>query len=244
MPDNEKYFFQNLSAIVGSNLIAKSIGKNVTRNDVFLDKDFRRHGLPHEIELMFAMMLKELLSTGSIGSGSLSHHVDGMFINHTKYGSRIIEFDEEQHFTPFRSVSLRYVSSQVKTISLTQFQVYYRNVDYFNRMLRKHRLKVTIKEVPETVNIFISLIQNYARQSNGYIEPKTGFNFVGGRIAQRAYYDSLKDIAHLSPTNSHLDLPLRFSMFEFEEEACKRFNLIPQNQLRTMIEHRLYTLAN
>ncbi len=243
MPDNETYFFQTLNTIVGGNLKAKTIGLKISSGDVFLDKDFRKYNFRDDIESMLLLILKELQSTGSVGIGSLSHHVDGLFVDHPKFGSRIIEFDEEQHFNTFRAVTLRHVSSQVKSKYLSHFQECCGDAEYFNRMLSKHQLKTTVKSVPETVDSFIELVQRNARPNYGYIEPKTGFDYIGGRIAQRAYYDSLRDLAHLSPMNSSFALPLRFSMFEFEKESGRRFDLIPRDKLRSMIERRLNFLA-
>ena len=244
MPKNETHFFQALRPIVGSSYLkAKSIGVKVSSADVFLDKDYKQYDFPDQIRLLFSALLKELRSTGSVGTGSLSHHIDGLLVDHPEYGSRIIEFDEEQHFNTFRAASLRHLSAQLGPKYLPHYQKCCRNPNYFNQMLRKHQLRIVVKSVPETVQSFIDLVQANAKPRNGYIETKTGFNFVGGRIAQRAYYDTLRDVAHLSRKNPSFGPPLRLTMFEFEKEAGREFSQIPLDELRSLVERRLNVLA-
>lgn len=244
MPKNETHFFQALSEIVGSrNLKAKSTGVKVSCSDVFLDKDYKRYEFPDQIMSMFSSLLKELRSTESVGTGSLSHHIDGFLVDHPKYGSRIVEFDEEQHFNTFRTASLRQLTTHIELNYLGHYQEYCNDLNCFNQMLRKHRLKAVVKSVPKTIESFINLVQTNATPDNGYIEPKTGFNYVGGRIAQRSYYDTLRDVAHLSLRNQSLAPPLRMTAFEFEKETGQKFIKIPQNELRTLVERRLSTLV-
>ena len=69
-------------------------------------------------------------------------------------------------------------------------------------MLRKHRLRVRVGSIPMDVTGFRRLIEAYASENNGYIEPKSGFEYIGGRVAQRALYDSLRDIAHFAKENA------------------------------------------
>ena len=244
MPKNETHFFQALSEIVGSrNLKAKSIGMKVSSSDVFLDKDYKQYEFPDQIRSMFSWLLKELRSTGSVGTGSLSHHIDGLLVDHPKYGSRIIEFDEEQHFNTFRAGSLLQLSTHVELNYLGHYQECCNDLNCFNQMLRKHRLKAVVKSVPGNIESFINLVQTNATSGNGYIEPKTGFNYVGGRIAQRSYYDTLRDVAHLSWRNQSLAPPLRMTAFEFEKETGREFIQIPQNELETLVKRRLSILV-
>lgn len=244
MPKNETYFFQTLRTIVGSRYLkAKSIGVKVLSSDVFLDKDYKQYDFPDQIRSMFSALLKDLRSTGSVGTGSLSQYIDGLFVDHPKYGSRIIEFDEEQHFNTFRTASLRQLSAQLRPKYLLHYQECCRDLNCFNQMLRKHRLNVVVKSIPEAVQSFIDLVQANAKPGNGYIKPKTGFKYVGGRIAQRSYYDTLRDVAHLSLWNHSLGPPLRLTKFEFEKESGREFSQIPPDELRSLVERRLNVLA-
>jgi len=71
-----------------------------------------------------------------------------------------------------------------------------------------------------------------------------GFHyFSGGRARQRAYYDTLKDYAHLSALNPDLSPILRFNIFEFESVAKKSFLNIPMNNLIVMIKDKINYLS-
>ena len=240
MPESEARFFHALSKILGSQYLkAKSIGGKVSSNDVFLEKDFEQYDFPENVKSMLSRLLKELRSTGSVGKGSLSHHVDGLLVDHPKFGNRIIEFDEVQHFNTFRAVCLRQLSNHIDLGHLAYYEKYCDDLTCFNEMLRKHRLKAVVKSVPETIESLIDLVQKNATSNSGYTKTKTGFNYAGGRIAQRAYYDTLRDVAHLSPKNQSLAPPLRVAAFEFEDETGRALSQITQNQLQALIEHRL-----
>jgi len=140
MPENETLFFSTLSKIVGArNLTANAVGMKVSSNDIYLDKDYKQYGFQDNINSLFQRLLVEFQSVGSIGTGSLSHH-------------------------------------------------------------------------------------------------------IGGRIAQRAYYDTLRYVAHYSPRNDSFSPPLRFTIFELEEEAGCEFNKIPLNELESLLESRLNLL--
>lgn len=242
MPKNEKYFFQTLSKIVGlENLKSKSIGVKVSSMDVHLDKDYNQNRFPDQINSILSSLLAKLRCSDPVGTGSLSHHLDGLFIDHPIYGTRIIEFDEEQHFNTFRVASLVKLSSVLDSPFVSQYQDLCKNPIYFNMMLKQHRLKVRVESVPATIDSFIDLIKNYATPNNGYIKPKTGFDYIGGRIAQRAYYDTLRDVIHLSELNNTFSPPIRMSTFEFEKETGLSFSQIPQKKLQHLIENRLET---
>lgn len=240
MPKNETHFFQTLGKIVGSrHLKSKSIGKKISSSDARLDKNYKNNQLPAYINSMLSSLLIQLKCSGSVGQGSLSHHIDGLFIDHPKFGTRIIEFDEEQHFNTFREASLVQLSSVLESQFVSQYQELCRDPNYFNEMLKKHRLKVRVDSAPTTINSFIDLIETYAAPNNSYIKPKTGFDYIGGRIAQRAYYDTLRDVIHLSKSNNTFSPLIRMSAYEFEKESGLSFSQIPQNRLQLLIEGKL-----
>ena len=65
------------------------------------------------------------------------------------------------------------------------------------------------------------------------------YNYWGGRIAQRAYYDFLRDIAHLSKYNSGFKPIIRFSMFQFERDFAISFDKISFDELANSIRRIL-----
>lgn len=65
--------------------------------------------------------------------------------------------------------------------------------------------------MPKSFIEFIDWLEKSKEKSSGYICNKKGFEFVGGRIAQRAYYDCLRDTADLSENNKGFESPLRFA---------------------------------
>jgi hypothetical protein len=244
MKDNETIFFEAVQEVIGKNFLkANSLGKKISSADVFLDKDYEQYDFKQDIRHLFELILKDLLSTSHPKSGPLSNHIDGLIYNHPKYGKRIVEFDEEQHFNTFRQATLNCIESKLKLRYSILYLQHCTDVDCFNRMLRKHRLRVTIDSIPNTVQDFVKLVQQNATSNNNYIKPKPAFNFVGGRIAQRAYYDSLRDVAHLAEVNSTLKEPLRFSLFEFEMKTGVKFERIERKQLCLLIKQRLGELA-
>lgn len=89
--------------------------------------------------------------------------------------------------------------------------------------------------MPESFADFADWLVESNEKESGYICKKNGFEFLGGRIAQRAYYDSLRDVAHLSPKNSGLTFPLRFAKKKFEDLAKTRFLKIPIAEIKIII---------
>jgi len=244
MRENEIRFFRALSEAVGADhLRSKCLGTKVSSRDVFLDRNIEEYSFPSDVIHLLVELQKILRCTGSPGVGSLAHHIDGFFDDHPLYGTRIVEFDEEQHFSTCRIVALKILSKLWKDDYLPQYNEQYGRIECFNRMLQKHRLKTSVDFVPGTIDDFFELVRAHAKPNNGSVKAKIGFDFIGGRVAQRAYYDSLRDIAHLSPKNSRLKRPFRCSMFELEAEAGMRFVSISQSDLQGMIQDRLAMLC-
>lgn len=86
---------------------------------------------------------------------------------HIQSKNIIIEIDELQHFTPMRQASLAYYSTS------------------------KH-LGFCLDEYIELCQVFGDAA--LFRGPSGYRRPTADFNFPNGRAAQRAYFDTLKDV--------------------------------------------------
>jgi hypothetical protein len=233
---DETRFFKALAAVLGSdNLYSNSINKPVTSSHIFFSDNYSDYDFDHSIDANFKSFLLQLNSNFKFYSKSLAHHLDGLSIDHPMYGSRIVEFDEEQHFTPALRVVL---NGQVNFINHA-FNAYYLetlfDLDYLNqKVLKKHRLKCQFDEYPTDFNTFLEWIAN--EKESGFIEPKeNGFPYHGGRIAQRAYYDGLRNMAHLSPKNKGFQSPLRFPKKYFEDAANCSFSLISEKDLIELI---------
>lgn len=164
----------------------------------------------------FAYILEELGSTYDFSNRSLP--VDACIVNHPKFKTRIVEFDEAQHFTLHRRKTIEVI----KDILPLHFQ--------------KSYLELFLQ--PETIQAMESTTQG--RQ--GFNRPACGFSFPGGRACQRAYYNTLKDCAHMSLHNPRLSPILRFNIFEFELVAKQAFLDIPQDTLIALITAKLKKL--
>ena len=246
MPKSEAKFFRALERVVGvHHLKAKSLGRKVSSKHVFLDRDYTRYTFPKGVLKKLTKILQDLRSTADTSPGSLSHYIDGLLAGHPLYGTRIVEFDEEQHFNTFRYVTLQHLTADVPQPPTYAPRALEHCVDVvcFNRMLRKHQLRVSIDSVPQDIRAFLELVKTHARPKNGYIEPKPAFDYLGGRIAQRAYYDALRDVAHCAKQNNLLATALRFTLFEFEEMAGCQFQKIRENDLCCLVEARLAELV-
>jgi len=236
-PKDETRFFQAFAEVVNERyLLSKSIYKPVKSNHAFLSDDFRSYAFPEQIDQNFEQFLAELDSNIAFSGKSIAHFIDGLLVDHPQFGTRIVEFDEEQHFSP----SLFYLlSTQSQRIKL-DFSAYYlsllQNTSYLNEeVLKKNRIKYRFSEYPQSHKDFLEAIQN--ERESGYIKPKqNGFPYLGGRIAQRAYYDSLRNAAHLSPKNTGFAPVLRFPKKYFEDKCGKRFSSLHSDQLKDVIK--------
>jgi|25_taG_2_1085351.scaffolds.fasta_scaffold01231_5 hypothetical protein len=231
---DETLFFSEFNELLGEEwFLSKSIQKPISSAAIFLSDDFRDYAFPKSIENNFEELLEALKSNYSFSSKSLSHYIDGLIKNHPLLGSRIVEFDEEQHFTPAFRQSMMV---QSKTID-QKFSKFYleilSDVNYLNdEVLKKHRIKSRFKEFPNN-NQFLEAIEN--EKVSGYIKPKKAFDYLGGRMSQRAYYDCLRNAAHLSSKNTELQPILRFPKKFFEDATNKKFGTIEKEQLKELI---------
>jgi len=161
-------------------------------------------------------VLKSLDSTYDFTNRNLP--VDCCLINHPILKTRIIEFDEAQHFSNKRLITIKELNSYFK--------------------LHFHSDYLSLFKNPQIKESYEKAIKG----RSGFISHKRGFNYKGGRISQRAFYDTLKDVAHLSKENKGLSPIIRFSMFEFGVYSNSRFLRIPQEKIESYIENKLYKL--
>ena len=238
---NEDKFFLAFSALAGEEcIVSKSIGKPISKSDVFLSDNYLVYGFDHHVIDCYKDLLDALDSDGSFSSASLSHVIDGLVIGHPVLGTRIVEFDEEQHFTPARKDTLALLKSIIPDVFVSEYLDICNDLDYLNdAVLKKNRIKNRLSIMPETHKEFIQWLQESDEKISGYIEPKRGFDYPGGRIAQRAYYDSLRDTAHLSPKNKSFQPPLRFAKKQFEDAYHQDFKDLSIDQLRYVIMNQL-----
>ena len=246
---DEIIFLQNLEKIVGSNFLkSHKLNRKILGSDIFFEKDFREYNLNDELNEILKNLLIDFECNFKFSSGTLHQYIDGFVNNHPKYGSRIIEFDEEQHFTPFRLYSLNKISSSLDLVYTTEFIELCENLEYFNNeVLKKHRVKLILKKVPTDISDFRKILEKYAYENytkkdkkiSGYIRPKKEFPFIGGRIAQRAYFDILREIAPLSPKNDNLEKTVRISKNKFERMESNSFHKISSSRIKEIISKEL-----
>lgn len=242
---DEMKFFTALSEVLGRQwLLSKSIGKPISSSDVFLSDNFLNYGLPKSIEKKFEALLKGLKSNFSFSSKSLSHFIDGLLVKHPVLGSRIVEFDEEQHFTPALKDALAIQEHAIGHIFYKTYQQLLQDLKYLNeQVFKKHRIKHHSRIYPESFQELVLALQK--EKVSGYIKSiQNGFPYVGGRMAQRAYYDCLRNAAHLSPKNTGLEPILRFPKKFFEDVSGRKFSKIEREDLKKMIAQYLSEVYN
>ncbi len=240
---DEDTFFLAISELAGEEfLVSKNIGKPVNKSDVFLSDNYRDYDFDDHVIDCYEKIVHALDSDGSFSSASLSHFIDGLVIGHPVLGNRIVEFDEEQHFTPARKDTLIFLKTILPDSYLSEYIDICSDLDYLNNaVLKKNRIKDRLSILPDSHKDFIQWLHDSEEKISGYIEPKKGFDYTGGRIAQRAYFDSLRDTAHLSPKNKSLEPPLRFAKKQFEDAYKKDFKDLSTDQLRYVIMNQLNT---
>lgn len=239
---DEGRFFAALGNMLDSKyLLAKSIGKPVRSDQVVLDSHFEAMGFPDEVNDKVRNVLDILGSDFNMPRNSMVHHIDGMIVNHPILGTRIVEFDEEQHFTPARLVTLNLLNNETYGKLIEFYTAIINNNDYFlNDVLKKHRLSFPESFVVPIWSDMKILIETYGKQNNGYISSKKGFPYLGGRIAQRAYYDLLRDLAHLSILNQDTLKPaIRIPKFLIEIVCKKDFSALSVKEIQ---ESLIYVL--
>lgn len=235
--NDETKFFLALSEIVGVDYIqSKSVGKSIDSSHIFLSNNYQDYSFKQDVIDCYINILADLISNNLFSSDSLSHHVDGIIIDHPHLNTRIVEFDEEQHFTPARKDTLKHLLNILPDNYLSSYVEICNDLNYLNDfVLKKHRVKNKLKSLPKSFIYFVKWLEQSNEKSSGYISEKKGFKFLGGRIAQRAYYDCLRDTAHLSEKNSNFDIPLRFAKKKFEDKEGIDFALISVARIKDII---------
>lgn len=238
---DEDKFFTALSKLIGEEFVkSKSIGKPITSSDVFLSNNYLDYDFNMELNVCYDEILSKLNSNKLFKSNSLSQYIDGLIVNHPVLKNRIVEFDEEQHFTPARKDCLVELKNILPDTYLLKSKELCDNLDYLNnKVLTKHRIKNKLMSTPNTFNEFVDWLMVSKEKVSGYISAKQGFEYLGGRIAQRAYYDCLRDTAHLSPKNNDLHPPLRFAKKWFEDMDNRYFKDIKITTLVKLIDELL-----
>lgn len=239
LPKDESRFFSSFSEIIGERyLISKSINRAVTSSDIFLPKDFKAYKFPSDVDEYYTKVLRLLRSDGNFNSGSLSSFIDGLIVGHPILGTRIVEFDEAQHFTPARRDTLICLSTLFTSSYISEFLNICGDLEYLNnRVLKKHRLKRGLEELPQSFADYLIWLEASSAGNSGYIKPKKGFDYKGGRIGQRAYYDSLRDTAHLSNENKDLNPPIRIAKKTLEDILeCKLARATEPNLKKAILQ--------
>jgi hypothetical protein len=236
---DEERVFRALKELIGSQyLYAKSLGRPFNTSLVHLNSDYRLMGLPNAEELAIKSALQSLGSDFQLPQKSLTHYVDGLITEHPKLGTRVIEFDEEQHFTPARKLTLKALPGETFGELIKAYNGICKDAAYFQtEVLPKHRLKLTKMDRVPGYSEFLKMLSEVSFQNNGYIAPKKGFPFNGGRIAQRAYYDLLRDFLHWSAFNRDLNLLpiIRIPKLTIEKYHNKTISLQSTNELKESI---------
>lgn len=239
---DETRFFIGFSELLGAEyFLSKSIEKPINSSHIFLSNSFEDYNFNQDTNDCYLQILKELKSNYMFSSNSLSHYIDGAIINHPILKSRIVEFDEEQHFTPARMDTLTHLQEILPDNYFSKFKEICNDKNYLNDyVLKKHRIKNKLKNSPKSFIEFVEWLEQSNEKPSGYICNKNSFEFIGGRIAQRAYYDCLRDTAHLSKNNNGFESPLRFAKKEFEDIENKDFGLISMDRIKEIIIEILY----
>lgn len=242
---DEIIFLKNLEQIIGSEFLkSHKLKRKILKTDIFFEKDFRKYDLIEELNEILVNLLIDFECNYNFSSGTLYQYIDGLINNHPKYGTRIIEFDEEQHFTPFRLYSLNKISNSIELPYKTEFIELCKNLDYFNdEVLPKHWIESKVKQIPTNIVDFREFLEDFTfdnyikkgKEISGYLKAKSEFDFIGGRIAQRAYFDTLREIAPFSQKNKNLKETIRISKYRFEEIEGKSFYRISNSRIKEII---------
>jgi hypothetical protein len=240
---DEDRFFNVFNVVTGGGYLdAKCIGRPVDGSFVYLPADYKNLELTRDLQSMFVRILESLGSDGDFGNGVLTHHIDGLLIDHPVMGSRIVEFDEELHFTPPRKFTLQILSEFFDSPFIIPYLQICDDLKYLNGyVIPKHQIKAGILHYPNSIKAFSDWLEIHVTSSVAHVEPKSGFNYLGGRISQRAYYDTLLDVAHLARQNDHLKPPLRFAKRTFEELFHKAFGNFTSDEIAEGIRKLLNT---
>lgn len=237
---DEDIFLQAISNVISDKyLFSHKIQKPISEKHLYIGKDFRSFQIDDNLKYSLYDLTKQLKCSYEFSKGGLYRYLDLMVVNHPKLGSRLIEFDEEQHFTVFRKESIGKIKSFFSFDFWNDYTSYCNDIYYQNLMLKKNRIKYSADKSIESIQEFEYIISNYTSTNNGYVESKQDFPFVGGRIAQRAYFDSIRDIIHFDKRNKHLNPIIRISKIDIEKTYNQRFNKIRINHIEDYLRSKV-----
>ncbi len=115
-------FFRKFADVIGLDYIqAKGIDRPIATDLVELPCDYRKLTFNPDIRLMPNEMVELLDGDFNFGNNSLASKIDGLIIEHPLAGTRIVEFDEEQHFTPPRLFALERLSQSIELKYSSEF---------------------------------------------------------------------------------------------------------------------------
>ena len=194
--------------------LSSAIEQNVdTSNEKIVYADCRNNGY---IDPIIAELLYTLRQSLSSTPDFSNRHapVDGIIKNHSLLGTRVVEFDEFQHFTPQRKLSI--------TIASTYYPL-----DFHSRYLR-------YLDNPEVNNE-----AERVTRRQGFRRPVAGFRYDGGRMSQRAYFDTMKDYVHLSELGAGFKPTIRLSIADFGVMTESQFIMLDFNFLQEKIRQMI-----
>ena len=124
--------------------------------------------------------------------------IDG-FITGPPVGPCLVEFDGAEHFSPYRLSSLAAIEGLVETsFDLAAYRGFCTAPALFREFWAKCRLPAKALSAGRVIRSHAQLAGILSRgrgaaRASGYARAVRGFPFAGGRIAQRAYHDTLLD---------------------------------------------------
>jgi hypothetical protein len=238
---DEDRFFGVFNTVTGGEFLdSKCIGKPVDGTFIYIPADYKSLELSSGIKAMFAQITEVLGSDGNFGAGNLNHHIDALLIDHPLMGSRVVEFDEEVNFTPPRKFTLQILRDYSDYSFISPYLLICNDLRYLNGyVIPKYQIKAGIHTYPATIRTLIEWLDEHVTSSVAHVEAKPGFNYLGGRMSQRAYYDTILDVAHLARQNDHLSPPLRFAKRTFEELFHKSFGNMTNDEIAEGIRRLL-----
>jgi hypothetical protein len=197
--------------------LSSAIEQNVdTSNEKIVYADCAKNGYTNPtITDLLNTLMRSLSSTHDFSNRHAP--VDGIIRNHSLLGTRTVEFDEFQHFTPQRKLSI--------TIASTYYPL-----DFHSRYLG-------FLDNPE-----VNKEAERVTRRQGFRRPVAGFRYDGGRMSQRAYFDTMKDYVHLSELGAGFKPTIRFSIADFGVMTESQFIMLDYNFIKEKIKQLiLYT---
>lgn len=246
----QQVFFEALTLVLGDS----SVVDRSAEISSYLDQLGVRIYTNHEVMELSPQMSVEMSKICELLSGPEDEQSaprtlrpDGMITDASSLGPCIIEFDEEQHFSPSRLVTLE-VAHDVfgARFDIHGYARYCSQRGFTYRFLKKCRISGLEPDMCTDPHAFLEALRgSVGMSSSRYIAPVAGFRFAGGRMAQRAYYDCLRDVVHQSNRGVTAGLKpiVRISLFEIEEAIGERFESSSESSIARAIERRISVLV-